>query len=131
MSRVTLIIEENKDGFWAQIREYEGVFTYGETLEELKSNAKEALELYFEESQNTIPKSLKFEFVYDIREFFEVNNYINISKLAERSGINPSLLRQYARGIKYPGEKQIAKIQATIREIGKELTKSTLTTAVN
>ena len=131
MSRVTLIIEENKDGFWAQIREYEGVFTHGETLEELKSNAKEALELYFEDSGKAVPKSLKFEFVYDIREFFEVNNYINISKLAERSGINPSLLRQYTRGIKYPGHKQILKIQTTIREIGMELTKSTLTSAVN
>lgn len=131
MSRVTLIIEENKDGFWAQIKEFDGVFTHGETLEELKSNAVEALELYFEESESTMPENVQFEFVYDIREFFEVNDFINISKLAERSGINPSLLRQYARGIKYPGEKQIAKIQATIREIGKELTKSTLTSAVN
>ncbi len=130
MSRVTLIIEENKDGFWAQIREYDGVFTHGETLEELKSNAMEALELYFEESESAMPRNFKFEFVYDIREFFEVNDFINISKLAERSGINPSLLRQYARGIKYPGEKQIAKIQATIREIGIELTKTTLTSAV-
>ena len=131
MSRVTLIIEENKDGFWAQIKEFDGVFTHGVTLEELKSNAVEALELYFEESESTMPENVQFEFVYDIREFFEVNDFINISKLAERSGINPSLLRQYARGIKYPGEKQIAKIQATIREIGKELTKSTLTSGVN
>lgn len=130
MSRITLIIEENKDGFWAQIREYEGVFTHGETLEELKSNAKEALELYFEESNEPMPKNLKFQFVYDIKEFFEVNDYINISKLAGRSGINASLLRQYARGIKYPGEKQIAKIQTTLREIGEELTKSTLTRLV-
>lgn len=131
MSRVTLIIEENKDGFWAQIREYDGVFTHGETLAELKSNAKEAIELYLEESEKPMLKNLKFQFVYDIKEFFEVNDYINISKLAERSGINPSLLRQYARGIKYPGNKQIAKIQETIREIGRELTKSTLTSAVN
>ncbi len=131
MSRVTLIIEENKDGFWAQIQEYEGVFTHGETLEELKKNAKEALQLYFGETNNDIPEPLIFEFVFDIREFFELNDYINISKLAERSGINPSLLRQYARGIKYPGEKQILKIQATIREIGSELTKSSLTRAIN
>ncbi len=131
MSRITLIIEENKDGFWAQIQEYEGVFTHGENLEQLKLNAIEALELYFEDSENAKPSSFKFEFVYDIREFFEVNDYINISKLAERSGINASLLRQYARGIKYPGEKQIARIQATIREIGQELIKSTLVSTVN
>lgn len=131
MSKVTLIIEENSDGFWAEIKEYEGVFTYGETLAELKGNAIEALELYFEESRESKPSTFKFEFVFDIREFFEVNNYINISKLAERSGINPSLLRQYARGIKHPGAQQIAKIQSTIREIGQELTKSTLTSALN
>ena len=131
MKKATLIIEENSDGFWAEIKEFKGVYTQGDSLDELKSNAVEALHLYFEESGNTKPTSFKFEFVYDIREFFEVNDYINISKLAERSGINPSLLRQYARGIKYPGDKQIAKIQETIREIGRELTKSTLTSAVN
>jgi predicted RNase H-like HicB family nuclease len=131
MKKITLIIEENKDGFWAQLKGYPNVFTQGDTLDELKANAKEALNLYLEESGKATFENVQFEFVYDIREFFEVNDYINITKLAERTGINPSLLRQYARGIKFPGVKQIEKIQKTIREVGAELTKSTITSTIN
>ena len=131
MKKITLIIEENKDGFWAQLKGYPNVFTQGNSLDELKANAKVALNLYLEESGKPILEKLQFEYLYDIREFFEVNDYINITKLAERTGINPSLLRQYARGIKFPGAKQIEKIQKTIRELGTELTKSTLTSTIN
>jgi len=43
-----------------------------------------------------------------------------MTKLANMSGINPSLMRQYKRG-QYISEKQVSKIQAAIHKIGKEL----------
>ena len=117
MSDLTLIVEKNKDGFWAQVKEHEGVFTFGVTIEELKVNAIEALEL----AEIEFNKQIDFSIQYDIQEFFASHDYINISKLAQRTGMNSSLLRQYASGIKFPGESQIKKIENAIHQIAEEL----------
>ena len=70
------ISEDNEDGFWAQIKEYPTVFSRGTTLGELKSNAAEALRLFFEESNERTLPSFDFDYVYDIQEIFQVNDYI-------------------------------------------------------
>lgn len=120
MKKVKLIIEKNNDGFWAQVDKIPSVFSSGQSIEELISNTKEALQLYFE--ANNKPNSrLEFELVMDIQEFFKVHEFINVSSLAKRIGMNPSLLRQYSKGIKYPGVNQVAKIEETIKQLGKEL----------
>lgn len=121
MKKLTIIVEQNKDGFWGQIKEYPNVFTGGGTLTELMSNANEAMELYFEGSEEPPIRNLKFEIVVDLQEFFSINDYINISKLAQRTGMNTSLLRQYAKGIKFPSLEQVARIEKTLKEIGAEL----------
>lgn len=120
MKKLTIIVEQNQDGYWGQIKEYPNVFTSGETLTELLSNAQEAMDLYFEDSDKPL-KTLRFELVVDLQEFFAINDYINITKLAKRAGMNTSLLRQYAKGIKYPSLEQVAKIENTLKEIGSEL----------
>lgn len=120
MKKLTIIVEQNQDGYWGQIKEHPNVFTGGETLKELLSNAQEAMELYFENGDMP-QETLKFEIVVDLQEFFVINDYINITKLAKRAGMNTSLLRQYAKGIKYPSLEQVAKIERTLKEIGWEL----------
>ena len=115
-----LIIEKNEDGFWGQLDNLPNIFSQGKSLLELKENMSDALELYFETIDKPIPK-YEFEIGMDIQEFFQINNYINISTLAERMGMNPSLLRQYAKGIKFPSINQVERIEKTIKEIGKEL----------
>ena len=121
MNKLTIIVEQNKDGFWGQIKEYPNVFTGGATLTELMSNANEAMELYFEGSEEPPIRNLKFEIVVDLQEFFSINDFINITKLAQRTGMNTSLLRQYAKGIKFPSLEQVARIEKTLKEIGAEL----------
>lgn len=120
MSKYKLIIEKNKDGYWSQVVKLPTVFSSGKTITELLQNSKEALELYFEESQKKTSK-IQFELVMDIQEFFKVNEYINITSLAKRIGMNSSLLRQYSKGIKYPSIEQVAKIEKAIKQIGREL----------
>jgi len=120
MSKYKLIIEKNKDGYWSQVAKLPNIFSSGETISELLQNSKDALELYFEESQKKTPK-IQFELVMDIQEFFKVNEYINITSLAKRIGMNSSLLRQYSKGIKYPSIEQVAKIEKAIKQIGREL----------
>lgn len=121
MKEYTLIIEQNTDGFWGQIVEYPNVFTSGETLDELKHNSREAMDLYLTSIGETTEEEVDFKIVVDLQEFFKMNDYINVSKLAKRTGMNTSLLRQYSRGIKFPSMEQVARIEKSIQEIGRDL----------
>ena len=120
MKRYKLIVERNQDGYWGQFVEYPTVFTHGETIDQIIEHAHEALDLFFEGSDKA---SRKFEvfLMMDLVHFFKINDFINITSLAKRSGINASLLRQYAKGIKYPSLKQVARIEQAVRQIGAEL----------
>ena len=125
MSKYKLIVEKNKDGYWSQVEQLPGVFSSGNTIPNLLENSKEALELYLEETDQEV-KRVQFELVMDIQEFFKVNEFINITSLAKRIGMNSSLLRQYSKGIKFPSLEQVARIEKEIKQIGKELSRTEL-----
>ncbi|MGH8001747.1 MAG: type II toxin-antitoxin system HicB family antitoxin [Brasilonema sp.] len=46
--KVNIIIEKDEDGYYAYSPELPGCQTQGDTLEEVKENIKEAVELYLE-----------------------------------------------------------------------------------
>jgi hypothetical protein len=46
---------------------------------------------------------------------------LNKSAIAEKAGINPSLVRQYSKGLANAGEKQREKIIKAIHEIANDL----------
>lgn len=46
--KVGIVIEKNESGYYAYSPELEGCQTQGDTLEEVLSNIKEAVELYLE-----------------------------------------------------------------------------------
>ena len=125
MKNYKLVIEKNNDGFWGQLDKLKSVFSSGDSITELIENTKVAIDLYFEEMGKPIPE-FELEVVMDIQEFFKLNDYINITTLANRIGMNSSLLRQYSKGIKFPSVKQVAKIEKEIRKIGKELSSTEL-----
>ncbi len=125
MKHYKLIIEKNGDGFWGQLDKLKSIFSSGDSISELIENTKDAVSLYFEVKGKPIPE-FELELVMDIQEFFKLNNYINITTLANRIGMNSSLLRQYSKGIKFPSIKQVAKIEKEIRKIGKELSSTEL-----
>lgn len=99
----------------------------GKTVEEVKNNLEEAVSDYvtmFKNQGKDIPKellSISFEYKYDLASFFEYFDWINVSKLADKAKINPSLLRQYKNKITFASEKQTQKIQETINTLGEEL----------
>ncbi len=66
-------------------------------------------------------EDVKFEYAYDLTVFFEEFSFLNQSKIAELSGINASLLRQYASGVKNPSAVQAKKIQTAIRGLALRL----------
>ena len=123
MRKLEVIIERTDDGLWASIPALQGCVTFGEDFAELKHNLNEAIELHIEgmqEDGETVPKFKEFLFRIDMTYFF--NSYpISISGIAKLSGINRSLLSQYANGVKLPSLKQVVKIQESIRRIGEEM----------
>ena len=67
------------------------------------------------------PAKVQFEHAYDLTSLFDQYKYFNVSAIAEKAGINPSLMRQYAAGNKLPSPETAAKIEQVIRDIAKEM----------
>lgn len=125
------VIVEVKNGILWGIVENKGNFIptpYGESVNDLKQNLKQLIEDY----QKNEGKNDKFwskvhtdkmdiEISYDLQAFFKEFNEIKISALAETANLNPSLLRQYATGNKFPSAEQVKKIETAVHQLGKKL----------
>jgi predicted RNase H-like HicB family nuclease len=112
-------VEKTKTGFSAFAVDYP-VFTTGKTISDLTRNLTEALNLYFEDNGIKVEeKNINLEI--DLKQFFQFYRVINAKFLADRIGMNPTLLSQYVQGRKKPSLIQTEKILNGIREIGKEL----------
>jgi transcriptional regulator with XRE-family HTH domain len=121
--KVTVITEE--EGYSATTS-YKDDFiaTEGETIDELKKNMLEAVNLSFMDSGFTFSDDdLKFEF--DLPSFFKYYN-INVKDLSERVGINRSLLSQYINGIKKPSPSRVECILKGVQDYGKELVEASI-----
>lgn len=95
-------------------------------MNEVFENSVEALNLYFEEKNLVVnPDQIKLEI--DFQQFFQYYNVINAKVLAEKIGMNPTLLSQYVSGKKRPSEAQSQRILTGINRIGKELSELNLT----
>lgn len=122
MAKIEVIIEVTNTGYSAYVEKYP-VYTVGSNLEELKCNIIEALNLYFDEVKGKVVTEENLQLTMDLPQFFEFYKVINTSALAQRIGINRSLLAQYVKGIKKPSSTQVNKIMKGVQEIGKELSK--------
>lgn len=119
-----MIVEKTDTGFSAYSDTYP-IFTTGRTIPELIDNAFEASNLYFEEEGIELDHdNLKFEI--DFKQFFQHYKVLNAKFLAEKIGMNPTLLSQYVQGHKKPSEKQTEKILIGIQQIGRELSEINL-----
>ena len=125
----TALIERGKDGKF-------GIFTpdinstiigEGNTVEEAKADFENSVQevfQFYKEDGIALPDELKdiqFVYKYDIASLFSYYDWINISKLARKAGISPSLMHQYKMGNTYISEKQIDKIENTLHSLGNEL----------
>jgi predicted RNase H-like HicB family nuclease len=117
--KIEVIVEKTKSGYSAYASKYP-VYTVGNSLETLKANMLEALNLYFHKNGRTITeKDLKI--TLDLPQFFEFYKVINAKALSERIGMNQSLLAQYINGTKKPSATQTQRILKGVQQVGKEL----------
>ena len=115
--KVTVIIEKAKDGYYSCYVEDDlpgfGLSGFGESAEAAKEDMMKAYqelkEIQAEEGKE-VPE-LEFTYKYDMQSFFDYFSFLNVSKVAELAGINPSLMRQYTSGVANAGQKQYDKIR--------------------
>ena len=118
------MVEKTDTGFSA-FSEIYPIYTTGRTVPELINNALEAANLYFEEEKIVIAQeNLKFDI--DFKQFFQYYKVINAKFLANKIGMNPTLLSQYVQGRKRPSDAQTEKILLGIHQIGQELSEINL-----
>ncbi|KGN85963.1 hypothetical protein [Porphyromonas gulae] len=94
--------------------------TVVEAMSDFENSVKEVIESYASEELPVELKNFKWEYRYDIVSLFDYYSFINVSALAKRIGINPSLMKQYKRG-QYINKEQMGKIEKELHKIGTEL----------
>lgn len=129
--KVTAIMEKAKDGYYSCYVEDElpgfGLSGFGDTAESAKADMMktyEEMKAIMAEDGVEVPE-LEFVYKYDMQSFFDYFSFLNITKVAELAGINPSLMRQYTSGVTNAGQKQYDKIRVAVKKIGKELSSAT------
>jgi hypothetical protein len=117
--KVIVIVEKTKTGFSAYAPGYP-VATTGRTIIEIQKHILEVLNFFFEEEGYTVSKS-NIALQIDLQQFFQYYRVLNSRHLAEKIGMNPTLLSQYVQGRKKPSLQQSEKIINGIQQIGQEL----------
>ncbi|MEN6618298.1 MAG: type II toxin-antitoxin system HicB family antitoxin [Rikenellaceae bacterium] len=124
MKKITATLEWTKDGYSVWFDELPSVFSYGATVEQAKAEARKAIDLYFEDERQ--PAWYKNGFEIDVK--FDVAALINCYQhiftkraLSKITGINESLLSQYATGLKKPRKQQVERIEKGLHTLSQEL----------
>jgi transcriptional regulator with XRE-family HTH domain len=122
ISKFDINVEITDTGYSAYliISVNESIFTTGENIDELLKNLVESINFLFEEKNQYIDRE-NLTLNLDFKQFFEFYKVLNAKYLAERIGMNPSLLSQYINGKKLPSEKQKIKLLLGLNTIGNEL----------
>lgn len=116
---MTITKEDKGYSATASVKEIH-INTEGETLEELKENVLESVNLSFEDKGFAYTAD-EITMKPDMQSFFDFYKVINAKALSERIGMNQSLLAQYIKGIKKPSPSQAQRILKGVQQVGKEL----------
>jgi hypothetical protein len=122
MKKIKFIVEKTNDGYSAYHENSNGIIaTTGDNITELRKNILEATNLQFAHYNKKQVTDENISLAFDLGQFFEYYNVINVRGLAERMRMNYTLLTQYITGTKKPSEKQTKKVLEGIKQLGREL----------
>lgn len=127
IEKVGIVIEKTRTGFSAYSEKLP-IYTTGKNLAELIGNSYEATQLYFEDGKKASTKFI-IQYQIDFKQFFQYYRVLNAKVIAEKIGMNPTLLSQYVQGKKKPSQQQTERIISAIHEIGVELSTINLVNA--
>lgn len=129
MKTLPLILERAEGGGWygriENVKHFMPV-TFGADVAEVEDNLRELIKNHQEyDAADDWAKidvnKISFDRYFDLAGLFEKFDVLKISSVAQRAGMNASLLRQYVGGKKYPSLAQSKRIEDAIRQIATEL----------
>lgn len=122
MKEIKIIIEKNKDGFWAHSTNTDALVSgYGETVEACKANVLEGIDVLKEEGMFPY-EEYTLTYNFDVESLLENYKGILTNAGIERlTGINQRLMYMYATGAKKPRPAQRKKIEEGLHRLGQEL----------
>lgn len=123
MKTINFIVEKTSTGFTAYADDFDTlpVGTSGDTISELKNNIMESANLWLDHVGRQALAIDQIKLTLDVPSFFDFYGIISAKALSGRIGMNNSLLSQYAKGVKKPSPKQVDKILAGLKGVGREL----------
>lgn len=125
-----IVLEKTSTGYSAYAPDEEGIYTAGETYEELKENIIEVLEFrieYMEEIGDAEEadrlRNARIEYFLDIQQFFEQYPMLNKSEFANFIGMNPSMMRKISKGLVALSDTKARQIEEGLRRLADEFSK--------
>ncbi|KQS27141.1 hypothetical protein ASG33_19260 [Dyadobacter sp. Leaf189] len=113
-----MIVEGQDGSLWGRlVYDDDLIVDQASSIEELEMKMKKLLSDF----HDLDAKQIVFNIEYDLIAFFEEFRFLNITEIAKASGLNGSLVRQYATGKKFPSAKQAEKLESAVRHLGQRL----------
>ena len=121
MEKILLIIEKGADKeLWGRVSFDDNLIVdSAPSIETLEKKLKKLLHDF----HDLAPSTIAFDLAYDLTALFSEKDYLNLSVVAQKLGINRSLMAQYAAGTKLPSPERASAIEETIHDIGRDLLK--------
>jgi DNA-binding transcriptional regulator YdaS (Cro superfamily) len=121
MEKILLIIEKGADkDLWGRVSFDDNLIVdSASSLESLEKKMKKTLHDLHELN----PTTIVFDIAHDLTAVFSEKTYLNLSAVAQKLGVNRSLMAQYAAGTKFPSTERAQAIEKAIHEIGRDLLK--------
>lgn len=125
--KIIIVIERSNDSFSSYAQNVAGIYGQGDTVDQAKQSALDAIQLLIKYNQNkNVPALLKghyeIVFKFDAESFLQFYKKIFTNAALERmTGINQKQLQHYATGLKKPRLAQIKKIETAMHSLGQEL----------
>jgi hypothetical protein len=118
--KLTVLVEKTNTGFSASTEKYP-VYTAGNTLDEIRLNIVESMNLFLKHMEKPMISIDDIELKLQLDSFFSYYKVINVKALSDRIGMNQTLLSQYIKGRKSPSIKQRQRILKGVHDVAKEL----------
>lgn len=127
--QLTVIIEKADNNYSAYIDGIDGIVTTGNSIDEIKKNMVEAIELYVDtckeldlECPEELEGDYQLNFKMDVKSLLEFYSGIFTKAGLERiTGINQKQLWHYASGNRNPRPEQKIKIETALHKLGEDL----------
>ena len=127
--KLTIILETSDNDFQGVISHPDfSILGMEDSMEALMATFKEQIQGLLDnelkekaEWQGVKIQDIEFDYVATIEGIFDTFSFLKISAVAREAGINESLLRQYANGIKYPSIPTAQKIERVLHRLAQSM----------